>query len=73
MTTVNKTQLIKAIREKGALFDAMAANDAMEFARYPDDEERKARAIKSVSLADRSNSLAKEIVDLVHQFWPKES
>lgn len=67
-----KIQLIKAIHQKGSLFDDMAVNDAMEFARYPDDEERKARAIRSVSLADRSNHLAKEIVELVHQFWPKQ-
>lgn len=66
-----KWKLIAEIKAKGAFWDSMAKYDAIESARRPLDEEMRRKAINSVAKADQANSMAEEIVELVHQYWPK--
>jgi hypothetical protein len=64
-------KLVDAVKAKGALWDSSAKYDAIESARRPLDEELRRKAVSSVSRADHANDMAKEIIKLIHEYWPK--
>ena len=69
-TVPARVKLIEAVQAKCRAWDAMAQQDALECVRHPGDKERAERARVSVTCADRSAMLERDIVNLINGAWP---
>ena len=65
----SKAKLIKEIRDKGSIWDAVAQDYAFKSVRDPDNDELKMEARKFVALCDHANKMASEIIQLIHNYW----
>ena len=67
-----RSTLIKAVHDRCTRFDESARNDAVEFARNPDDDTLRERAIRTVLMADVLGDAGNDIIALINAGWPKE-
>ncbi len=66
-----KAKLIKRIQELASLYDASAQTEAIDAIRKHKDEKRMESARRYVSLADDRQSMAKDVIEAIHAYWPK--
>ena len=66
-----KTKLIKRIHELASLYDVSAKSEAIDAIRKHKDEKRMESARRYVLLADDRQSMAKDVIDAIHAYWPK--
>jgi len=72
-TKSEKSKLIEAVQHRGKFWDAMAIDKAVAAARQPDNETLRQDASRIVNNADNEKKMANDIIDMIHQYWPKES
>lgn len=64
-----RQQIISEIIKRGAMYDDFAKNDAVEFARKPDDETLKQRASMSVMRADSMGQMASDLTETINRMF----
>ena len=67
-----RSKLVSEIQDAGSSRDNMAKISAVEFARHPDDAERRERAITDVRIADAIKAMTESVIGMVNRYWPKD-
>lgn len=66
----DRAELVTSLLELSCLFDGLARDNALHFARNPDDPKARESATSSLQRADAHRNAINEAIKRIHPFWP---